>query len=126
MTDPTDEQCYYNAPVAQPGNAYGLVQGVTGLIDHERSPDCSKRLQSAWFGHGDTIVRHISEPNHNVTDRSRMANVCVQLLRLPGLSVGCRCGWELWTMRIRSGSWYNKPLADRSQTTRAVSGVEPG
>ena len=49
------ESCYYNAPGAVPGNAYGLVQGVTRFIDHERGKDTDKRLASAWFGQGETL-----------------------------------------------------------------------
>lgn len=44
--------CYHNAPGAQPGTAYGLVQAVTRYIDHVRGPSVEKRLNSAWFGQG--------------------------------------------------------------------------
>ena len=48
-------ECYRKAPGAVPGTAYGLVQGVTRYIDHERGKDANKRLASAWFGQGETI-----------------------------------------------------------------------
>lgn len=49
------EKAYINAPGAVPGTAYGLVQGVTRFIDHERGKDGDKRLTSAWFGQGEQI-----------------------------------------------------------------------
>lgn len=41
-----------NAPGAQPGTAWGLLNAATYYLDHSarRSPD--SRLTSAWFGHG--------------------------------------------------------------------------
>ena len=48
-------ECYQRAPGAAPGTAYGLVQGVTRYIDHERGKNGDKRLQSAWFGQGDQM-----------------------------------------------------------------------
>lgn len=51
----TLQECYRKAPGAVPGTAYGLVQGVTRYIDHERGKDANKRLASAWFGQGETI-----------------------------------------------------------------------
>ena len=49
------EEAYMIAPGAVPGTAYGLVQGVSRFIDHERGQDSAKRLQSAWFGQGDQM-----------------------------------------------------------------------
>lgn len=51
----TLQECYHKAPGAVPGTAYGLVQGVSRYIDHERGKDDAKRLNSAWFGQGETI-----------------------------------------------------------------------
>jgi phage/plasmid-like protein (TIGR03299 family) len=45
---------YSNAPGAQPGTAYGLVQAVSHFIDHVRGNDDS-RLTSAWFGQGNRV-----------------------------------------------------------------------
>lgn len=45
------ETSYYRAPGACPGTAYGVLQGVTHYLDHERGSD-SNRLSSAWFGQG--------------------------------------------------------------------------
>ncbi len=45
------ETSYYRAPGACPGTAYGVLQGVTHYLDHERGAD-SNRLSSAWFGQG--------------------------------------------------------------------------
>lgn len=45
-------ESYQSAPGAEPGNAYGLVQGMTHWLDHERGKDSEKRLSSAWFGQG--------------------------------------------------------------------------
>lgn len=42
---------YYQAPGAEPGTAYGVLQGVTHYIDHSRGKD-TDRLASAWFGQG--------------------------------------------------------------------------
>ena len=48
------EMCYVNAPGAAPGTAYGALQAVTRFVDHSRGSD-DKRLQSAWFGQGNTM-----------------------------------------------------------------------
>lgn len=48
-------EVYEHAPGASPGNAYGLVQGVTRFVDHERGKDRGKRLTSAWFGQGNKL-----------------------------------------------------------------------
>jgi len=53
--------CYYTAPGAVPGTAYGLMQGVTRYIDHERGKDADKRLTSAWFGQGETVKQRALE-----------------------------------------------------------------
>jgi phage/plasmid-like protein (TIGR03299 family) len=45
------ETSYYRAPGSCPGTAYGVLQGVTHYLDHERGSD-SNRLSSAWFGQG--------------------------------------------------------------------------
>jgi len=47
--------CYYTAPGARPGSAYGLVQGVTRYLDHARGKDAEKRLASSWFGQGHNL-----------------------------------------------------------------------
>jgi len=55
------EMAYVDAPGAVPGTAYGLVQGVSRFIDHERGSDNAKRLQSAWFGQGETMKKRAVE-----------------------------------------------------------------
>jgi hypothetical protein len=45
------ETSYYRAPGACPGTAYGVLQGVTHYLDHERGTDAN-RLSSSWFGQG--------------------------------------------------------------------------
>ena len=45
------ENSYYRAPGACPGSLYGVLQGVTHYLDHERGSDAN-RLSSAWFGQG--------------------------------------------------------------------------
>lgn len=45
---------YKNAPAADAGSAYGLVQGMTRFIDHERGTEKS-RLKSALFGQGNNL-----------------------------------------------------------------------
>jgi hypothetical protein len=55
------EECYYKAPGAVPGTAYGLVQGVTRFVDHSRGKDSDKRLTSAWFGQGETLKQQAVE-----------------------------------------------------------------
>lgn len=52
---------YQYAPGAAPGNAYGLIQGVTHWIDHKRGTQADKRLDSAWFGQGATIKQNAFE-----------------------------------------------------------------
>ncbi|NCC34325.1 MAG: DUF932 domain-containing protein [Chloroflexia bacterium] len=46
---------YHNAPGAEPGTAYGLINGVTHWLDHVRGRDQGRRLSSAWFGQGARI-----------------------------------------------------------------------
>lgn len=42
--------CYENAPGAQPGNGWGLLNGVTYYCDHVASRTADKRLANAWLG----------------------------------------------------------------------------
>jgi phage/plasmid-like protein (TIGR03299 family) len=49
------EHCYVDAPGARPGSAYGLVQGLTYWIDHERGKSEEKRTESALFGQGNAL-----------------------------------------------------------------------
>ena len=55
------EHSYHYAPGAMPGTAYGVLQGVTHYIDHVRGTSNDKRLNSAWFGQGETIKREALE-----------------------------------------------------------------
>lgn len=41
---------YENAPGAQPGNAYGVLNAVTYYTDHVASRTADKRLTNAWLG----------------------------------------------------------------------------
>jgi phage/plasmid-like protein (TIGR03299 family) len=50
-------ESYYSAPGASPGNAFGLVQGMTHYLDHVRGKGTDKRLSSAWFGQGRIMKR---------------------------------------------------------------------
>ena len=52
---------YLEAPGADAGTAYGLVQGITHYVDHERGKDQTKRLQSAFLGQGDKLKRQAFE-----------------------------------------------------------------
>ena len=45
---------YRWAPGADRGSLYGVVQGMTRFIDHERGTDKS-RISSAWFGQGNAL-----------------------------------------------------------------------
>ncbi len=65
------------APVtAVPGSAYGLIQGVTRYIDHDRGKDNAKRLNSAWFGQGENIKkRAVLKPWPSLRKRAK-GNLC--------------------------------------------------
>ena len=42
--------CYEKAPGAEPGNAWGALNGITYYTDHIASKNPDNRLSSAWFG----------------------------------------------------------------------------
>lgn len=54
-------QSYEHAPGAQPGNAWGLLNGVTHYIDHVASKTSDKRMQSSWFGKGGAQKERVLE-----------------------------------------------------------------
>jgi hypothetical protein len=45
-------ECYENAPGADVGNAWGVLNGVTYYVDHVASRTADKRLTNAWLGKG--------------------------------------------------------------------------
>lgn len=49
--------CYNNAPGADAGNGWGVLNGVTYYVDHIASRTVDKRLTNAWMGKGERIKR---------------------------------------------------------------------
>ena len=49
--------CYNNAPGADAGNGWGVLNGVTYYVDHIASRTADKRLTNAWMGKGERIKR---------------------------------------------------------------------
>lgn len=47
----------YSQARGQEETAWGWINGVTALVDHVRGRSASTRLDSAWFGQGDTLKR---------------------------------------------------------------------
>ena len=39
------------------GSAWGLLNAATQHIDHEAGRSADARVKSAWFGHGETVIR---------------------------------------------------------------------
>jgi hypothetical protein len=50
---------YLNAPGADPGNAWGLLNGVTYWADHLASRTQDKRLTNSWFGKTGTLKQKV-------------------------------------------------------------------
>jgi hypothetical protein len=50
---------YLNAPGADPGNAWGLLNGVTYWADHLASRTTDKRLTNSWFGKTATLKQKV-------------------------------------------------------------------
>lgn len=48
-------ESYMEAPGAQPGTAYGVLQGVTHYVDHNRGKEGEKRAYSSMFAQGATL-----------------------------------------------------------------------
>lgn len=50
---------YKNAPGADPGNAWGVLNGVTYWADHLASRTQDKRLTNSWFGKTGTLKQKV-------------------------------------------------------------------